>query len=138
MKRFSVSLSVLAALRTKHRIMLCAIHIMKSLITTQSVGARLRLAWTAAWARVQAAEILTVSALKQRYDNDKNTIMSTLGLSAAEAWRALRHYNWCGLFTQTACRPALLVLQASAAPVPVRVISLFCAAWFLQSTHARL
>ena len=46
---------------------------------------------------LQKVEIITIQGLKDKYEGDKNTIMSTLGLSEGEAWRALRHYNWCAL-----------------------------------------
>lgn len=42
-------------------------------------------------------EILTVDELRAKYHADVGAIQETLGLSEANAWRALRHSGWCVL-----------------------------------------
>lgn len=59
-------------------------------------------------ARLQKVAVLNnVDALLEKYEHDKDTIMNTLGISESEAWRALRHFNWCApscqLHNHTAC-----------------------------------
>jgi hypothetical protein len=44
---------------------------------------------------VQKVEIITLPELKERYKCDIETIMNMIGMTDGDAWRALRHYDWC-------------------------------------------
>lgn len=44
---------------------------------------------------VQKVDIVTLPELKERYKGDIENIMKMMDLTEGEAWRAMRHYDWC-------------------------------------------
>lgn len=83
---------------------------------------------------MQKVEITTIQGLKEKYEGDKNTIMSTLGLSEGEAWRALRHYNWCAAKHDNYQRALSLLLCLYSSTMPPGRTARAAAWWLLRAS----